>query len=109
MYKRNSLITLLFICISTVFFAQSAKNKSTPPQENVVLAPEKVQQIQNKIIQIENHLQAIEVKRAYILSNPEELAIANENGWFESMADIEAGLVVKKTELLNDLNGVDDE
>ena len=104
MYKRNSLITLLFICISTVFFAQSAKNKSTPPQENVVLAPEKAQQIQKQIAQIDGHFQAIESKKSYVLADSVETVKALESGWFEDMEGIQQRLLDRKTSLLLILN-----
>ena len=49
---------------------------STKSTETGTLSPEKVEAIQKKINQIDGHLQAIETKRTYILSSPEQTAIA---------------------------------
>ncbi len=80
---------------------------STKPGEIETLSPEKVEAIQKKINQIEGHLQAIETKRTYILSSPEQTAIAEESGWFESMTAIEDQLMVKKEELIHVLNNAE--
>ncbi|UKN02504.1 hypothetical protein K6119_03085 [Paracrocinitomix mangrovi] len=39
---------------------------------------------QEEIIKCEQHLEALDQKEAAIKSNPEELKIAQENGWFEN-------------------------
>jgi hypothetical protein len=80
---------------------------STKSTETGTLSPEKVEAIQKKINQIDGHLQAIETKRAYILSSPEQTAIAEESGWFDSMTTTENQLNIKKTELLDVLNNSD--
>jgi len=37
---------------------------------------------QKKLQAYKSHLQALDTKEAWIRSNPEELALANRNGWF---------------------------
>ena len=80
---------------------------STKSTETGTLSPEKVEAIQKKINQIDGHLQAIETKRAYILSSPEQTAIAESSGWFDSMTTTENQLNIKKTDLLDVLNNSD--
>jgi len=88
---------------------QSRKSTSTEPNTSATLAPEKAEEIQNKIARIESHLQAIETKRAFVLSSEEETQRATDSGWFDSMAEIQNQLIAKKTELVNYLNSFDDE
>lgn len=38
---------------------------------------------EQEILECEQHLEALDGKEAWIKENPEELKIANENGWFE--------------------------
>jgi hypothetical protein len=43
-------------------------------------------EIRNKLDLIESHLEAIEIKRKFILDNPDQKAIADREGWFTDMA-----------------------
>lgn len=43
-------------------------------------------EIKSKLVLIESHLEAIEIKRKFILDNPEQKAIAEREGWFTDMA-----------------------
>ncbi len=43
-------------------------------------------EIRSKLDLIESHLEAIEIKRKFILDNPEQKAIAEREGWFTDMA-----------------------
>ena len=56
-------------------------------------------EIQQQIAQIEYHLQAIESKKEFILSDPNEKAIAEEQGWFENMEKTSKELIEKKNQL----------
>lgn len=103
----NKLILLVFTLFAVISFqshGQTSNKMSTKSGETETLSPEKVEAIQKKINQIEGHLQAIETKRTFILSSPEQTTIAQESGWFESMTAIEEQLIVNKAELLHVLN-----
>jgi CRISPR/Cas system CMR-associated protein Cmr5 small subunit len=95
--------------VFTVASQESKSLKTTQHQTSSSLAPEKVEEIQNKIARIESHLQAIETKRAYVLSSESETQLATESGWFASMAEIQEQLIAKKAELISYLNSFDDE
>ena len=104
------LIGLCFVfCVFTSNAQQSKKSTTTVPNLTATLAPEKAEEIQNKIARIESHIQAIETKKAFVLSSEEETQRATDSGWFDSMADIQNQLIAKKTELVNYLNSFDDE
>lgn len=109
-YSLNKLFLFVFTFFAVISFqshSQTSNKMSTKPGEIETLSPEKVEAIQKKINQIEGHLQAIETKRTYILSSPEQTAIAEESGWFESMTAIEDQLMVKKEELIHVLNNAE--
>jgi ABC-type uncharacterized transport system auxiliary subunit len=110
MRKPSVLIVLFTICFVFTSTAQESKSlKSYSTQPPSALAPEKVEEIQNKIARIESHLQAIEIKRAFVMSSEAETQLAIDSGWFDSMAQIKEQLIAKKTELVNYLNTLDDE
>jgi len=48
-----------------------------------------------------DQLEALDTKEAYIRSNPEELKIAQENGWFEKADETRAKLNARIKELEN--------
>lgn len=101
------LFATCFVCNSIAQQSKSLKSYST--QVSSALAPEKVEEIQNKIARIESHLQAIEIKKAFVMSSEAETQLATESGWFDSMAEIKQQLIAKKTELVNYLKTLDDE
>jgi len=109
---RNHVFLNIIFLVGLVFTATSQESKSlktTQHQSSSALAPEKVEEIQNKIARIESHLQAIETKRAHVLSSESETQLAIESGWFASMVEIQEQLITKKAELINYLNSFDDE
>ena len=109
---RNPAILIGLFFVFFVFTSnaqQSRKSTSTESITSTTLAPEKAEEIQNKIARIESHLQSIETKRAFVLSSEEETQRATDSGWFDSMAEIQNQLIAKKTELVNYLNSFDDE
>jgi len=55
----------------------------------------KEEEIQN----CKNHLDALDKKEAWIRSNPEEMKIATENGWFEDAAATRSKLLTRIKEL----------
>ena len=104
------LIGLFFVfCVFTSNAQQSRKSTATEPNPTATLAPEKAEEIQNKIARLDAHLQAIETKKAFVLSSEEETQRATDSGWFDSMVEIQNQLIAKKTELVNYLNSFDDE
>tara|TARA_B100001287_G_scaffold270700_1_gene269848 strand:- start:2386 stop:2718 length:333 start_codon:yes stop_codon:yes gene_type:complete len=110
MRNYATLIAMFFVFF--VFTTNAQKFRKSPSAEfNSAnsLAAEKVEEIQNKIARIESHIQAIETKRAFVLSSQEETQRATEIGWFDSMAEIQSRLLAKKTELVNYLNSLDNE
>tara|TARA_B100001564_G_C20165027_1_gene457101 strand:- start:170 stop:499 length:330 start_codon:yes stop_codon:yes gene_type:complete len=64
----------------------------------------KKQEVLKQIAQIDSHLAAIEIKRNYILSNPEEKNLADEQGWFETMNKVKEDLTAKKEKLYLSIN-----
>ena len=109
---RNHVVLNIIFVMGLVFTVTSQESKSLKTiqhQTSSALAPEKVEDIQNKIARIESHLQAIETKRAHVLSSESETQLAIESGWFASMVEIQEQLTIKKAELINYLNSFDDE
>jgi hypothetical protein len=108
--KKSIYIALLFfIGASSDYFGQAVQQKSTQQSEQTDLAPEKIAELQRKITQIEAHIQAIETKKSYVLSDPAELEKATASGWFDSMESIKQGLLSRKQNLLNALNSPENE
>lgn len=109
--RNHVFLNIIFVMglVFTVTSQESKSLKTTQHQTSSALAPEKVEDIQNKIARIESHLQAIETKRAHVLSSESETQLAIESGWFASMVEIQEQLIIKKTELVNYLNSFDDE
>jgi len=67
--------------------------ENTTPAVKTELSKE--EEIQN----CKNHLEALDKKEAWIRSNPEELKLANENGWFDQAAATRATLLARIKEL----------
>jgi hypothetical protein len=70
---------------------QTSKEIKSPEPESYKQQVDetKKQEGLKQIAQIDSHLAAIETKRNYILSNPEEKTIADEQGWFDTMDKVE--------------------
>tara|TARA_Y100001978_G_C23267287_1_gene234163 strand:+ start:16 stop:348 length:333 start_codon:yes stop_codon:yes gene_type:complete len=83
---------------------QSRKSTSTESNTSATLAPEKVEEIQKKITQIEGHFQAIESKKAFVSADSVQAAKVIESGWLEKMEAIQQRLLDKKASLLLLLN-----
>ena len=85
---------------------QTSKSIKSPEPDNYMQQVDetKKQEVLKQIAQIESHLAAIETKRNYILSNPEEKALAETQGWFETMIKVEEELLAKKAKLKLSIN-----
>lgn len=85
---------------------QTSKSIKSPEPENYSQQVDeaKKQAVLKQIEQIDSHLGAIETKRNYILANPEEKALAEEQGWFETMSKVEEELLAKKEKLKLSIN-----
>lgn len=59
--------------------------------------------VNRQINQIDSHIGSIKIKWDYILNNPAEKEIAEENGWFTDMTRIKKELLEKRENLLNSL------
>ena len=105
MRKPLVLITLFTLGVIYTSVAQQLKKSSaTSSQVATSLAPEKIQEIQKQIAQIDGHFQAIESKKSYVLADSVETVKALESGWFEDMEGIQQRLLDRKTSLLLVLN-----
>ncbi len=104
MKKASALFAFLVFTFSfSCVYAQKGNVlvKSQQSENTTTQLPQaKKQEVLKQISQIESHLASIETKRNYVLSDPSEKAIAEENGWFESMEKIEERLLKKKEELI---------
>lgn len=92
-----------FVFLSLIFCAFKANSQESAIQskqkQQIEHPQEKIDEIQREINQINSHLESIKVKRNYILSNEEEKAIAEEEGWFDKMEAVEQRLIEKKQKL----------
>jgi len=91
----------LFFFTCEVHAQKTASSLKSVEPENTNTDPKPIneQEILKQISQIDSHLSAIETKRNYVLSDPAEKALANEQGWFEDMKKIEKSLLKKRKEL----------
>ena len=106
MRKPLVLITLFTLGVVYTSVAQQLKKASTTSfQVATSLSPEKIQEIQKQIAQIDEHFQAIETKKAFVLSDSVKATQVVESGWLENMEAIQQRLLLKKTNLLLILNG----
>lgn len=62
------------------------------------------QYYKKQLIQIDGHISAIDEKVIIVNNNIEEKKIAEENGWFESMAKTRSDLVQRKQDIQDKLN-----
>ena len=102
MRKKYTLLYLFLFILSCNISAQNVNSvKSLEPinvntQQKPIV---KKQEVLKQISQIDSHLSAIEIKRNFVLSDPDEKALALEQGWFVEMEKIEKSLLNKKNEL----------
>lgn len=78
----------------------SVKTTTNTPTEPVLDSKE---DIIKKIQQIDSHINSINIKSNYILNDPAQKLIAEEEGWFEQMKSIKESLEFKKLELQKSL------
>ena len=85
---------------------QTSKAIKSPDQESYKqqIDETKKHEVLKQISQIESHLVAIEMKRNYILANPQEKILAEKQGWFEKMSKVEDELLSKKEKLYLSIN-----
>lgn len=79
-----------------------AKAKYIKEQESInkqILSAEERVAIENKIKQIDSHINSINIKTEYVLKNPDDKKVAEEQGWFEDMKATKEKLELKKKEL----------
>ena len=107
MKKLYILPAVLFMFVfCEVNAQQTSKAIKSPDQESYKQQVDetKKQEVLKQIAQIESHLAAIETKRNYILANPQEKILAEEQGWFETMSKVEEELLSKKEKLYLSIN-----
>ena len=106
--KRLRLLPLvIFIFVFCELNAQQTSKsfKSPEPESYKQQVDEaKKQTVLKQIAQIDSHLAAIETKKNYILSSPEEKAIAEDQGWFATMSKVKEELLAKKEKLYLSIN-----
>ena len=102
MRKKYTLLYVLLFGFTCNLNAQSVNSMKSlePINQNTQQKPiVNKQEVLKQIAQIDSHLSAIEIKRNFVLSNPDEKALALEQGWFVEMEKIEKSLLIKKKEL----------
>ena len=107
MKRLYILPSVLFVFVFCKVNAQQTSKsiKSPKPDSYMQQVDEtKKQSVLKQIAQIDSHLAAIETKRNYILANPEEKALAETQGWFETMTKVEEELLAKKEKLKSSIN-----
>lgn len=98
-YTLTPVFLLFFVCELNAQNTSSLKNHSQSNTNSAIKPAVDEQDVLKQISQINGHLSAIETKRNYILSDPAEKALAQEQGWFEDMKKIEKSLLKKKEKL----------
>jgi len=100
--KRLILSVSFLLGIGMIGFSQQTESQVSPmviyrmPAES----PEKSELTkEQEIEQCKNLLNALDTKEAWIRSNPEELKIATESGWFEDAAVTRARVHARLKEL----------
>jgi hypothetical protein len=107
MKRLYILPAVLFVFVFCEVSAQQTSKaiKSSEPESYKQQVNEtKKQEVLKQIAQIDSHLAAIETKRNYIIANPEEKSLAEEQGWFETMSKVEEELLAKKEKLYLSIN-----
>jgi hypothetical protein len=107
MKRLYILPTVIFVFVLCGINAQQTSTAmKTPKPENFKnqIDETKKQDVLKQIAQVDSHLSAIQTKRNYILANPDEKALAEQNGWFETMSKVEKELLAKKEKLYLSIN-----
>ena len=109
---KKSFITLSIIMVTVLSFGQNQTQlvKTNNSKLNTTSASDSLKAIQiynddinRQVIQIDSHLNSIQIKWDYVMNNSSEKAIADENGWFDDMTRIKKELEDKKQVLINSL------
>lgn len=108
------LILVLTLMIATISFSQENPNSkiqkknntyppNTPAQDSLKIIQFHNDSVNYQIDLVNSHLNSIQIKWDWILSNPEEKVIADENGWFDNMTIVKQELEEKKQVLIGTL------
>jgi hypothetical protein len=99
--KQIILTTSLFLVMGTAGFAQEQKVSTMKIYRVEAKTPEQKTELtkEEELKKCYDLLEALDVKEAWIRSNPEELKIATESGWFEDAEKTRAELHAKIKEL----------
>jgi hypothetical protein len=104
--RKKVIVSLGFVLVAGYGFAQeTGKPVSTlkmyriEPATTTTTANGTVMTVEEEIQACKDHLAALDTKEAWIRSNPEELKLANENGWFEEAAATRVKLEARIKEL----------
>jgi len=91
-------ISVLLLSVCTFGNAQEVNEEKSTLK---IYRVEKTEQLtkEQEIQNCKDHITALDQKEAWIRSNPEELKIATENGWFEEAAATRARLLARIKEL----------
>lgn len=105
--KKLFFTLTLFVTSSIISFGQEQNNQQQSPLKIYKMEPSANTQTtttltkEQEIQACKDHLNALDIKEAYIRSNPEEMKIALETGWFEKAAETRAKLQARIKELEN--------
>ena len=93
--KKVIVLAVLFLGVSFASNAQLKTNTTTKVEKT------DTRTVQEKIDGLKYNLKALDQKEAWIRSNPEELKIANKEGWFAFADKIRAEIKLQIAELEN--------
>lgn len=113
-YYFMKLILVVTLMIASVSFSQEnpngnkqLKNNTYPPNQPAQDSLKMVQfhndSVNYEIELVNSHLNSIQIKWDWIMNNPEEKVIAEEQGWFVKMTAVREELEQKKLSLTNSL------
>lgn len=114
---RRFNLTICMVMVTVLSFAQqqnqaNSTRVTTPNNSatNSTTASDSLKAIQfhnievnRQVTQIDSHVNSIQIKWNYIMNNPTEKQLAEENGWFEDMTRIKGELAEKKQLLIDSL------
>jgi hypothetical protein len=97
-FKNMKKVFILVALVLSISYNANAQQKQTTPAQT--------EQVDNrtdaeKLAAYKAHLNALDTKEEWIRSKPEEVNIANEQGWFEQAAKTRKELKAKIAEIEN--------
>jgi len=104
---KNLYVLLLLILTSSACLGQNLEltpNSSESLSTSSVLTEDEKSKLYIELKSIENHIKAIETKRNFMKSKPEEMKIAESQNWFAEMEKIEKELIERKRKIIYLLN-----